>query len=241
MKKEIKLQSIVSDIPIDITSQAYQYFKKTIPKFPNQAVFIYSFKEQKMLYTEGWKDFIGYEDTEINMLLLLNSVLPEHANSLNELNKKALSFLSTKKERLEEYSITFEIQRFHKNGLVIPVFSRAGIYKSTCGKIDQVIGISQIVPSLKFGKVLQFAAYGPEKEEFEKILNKKLFHNIAISRKEKEALLLASKGYAFKEIGEKLNISQSAIEKRIIPLYKRFEVKSLSHLISFAYENHILP
>jgi DNA-binding CsgD family transcriptional regulator len=241
MKKEIKLQSIVTDIPIDITSKAYQYFKKIIPKFPNQAVFIYSFKEKKMIYTEGWKEVLGYDDTEINMLLILNSALPEYSNSLNELNTKALSFLSTKKDRLEEYSITFEIQRSHKNGSIIPVFSRAGVYKSTNGEIDQVIGISQIVPSLKFGKVLQFATYGPEKEEFEESLNKELFHHFAISRKEKEALQLASKGFAFKEIAEKLNISQSAIEKRIIPMYKRFEVKSLSHLISFAHENNILP
>ena len=45
----------------------------------------------------------------------------------------------------------------------------------------------------------------------------------------------------FKEIAERLNVSQSAIEKRIIPLYKRFNVKSLPHLISFAYDNNILP
>ena len=51
---------------------------------------------------------------------------------------------------------------------------------------------------------------------------------------------MASKGFAFKEIAEKLNVSASAIEKRIIPLYKRFNVKSLPHLISFAYDNHIL-
>jgi len=87
---------------------------------------------------------------------------------------------------------------------------------------------------------MQYAAFGPETSGFEETLNEQLFHELRISRKEKEALELASKGYAFKEIGKKLKVSQSAIEKRLIPLYKRFNVKSLPHLISFAYDNQIL-
>ncbi|WP_152286094.1 response regulator transcription factor [Flavicella marina] len=236
-----KIQSVVTEKPIDIHSDEYQHYEKIIPKFPNQAVYIYSFKEKRMVYACGWKEVLGYEDTEVNMLLMVNSAVPEYAQSLNELNNKAWYFLSTKKERLEEYSFTFEIQRFHKEGHAVPIFSRVGVYKSVNGEIEQVIGISQIVPSLKFGKVMQFATYGPEKEEFEESLNKDIFHHFAISRKEKEALQLASKGFAFKEIADKLGVSQSAIEKRIIPMYKRFKVKSLTHLISFAYDNHILP
>ena len=87
---------------------------------------------------------------------------------------------------------------------------------------------------------MQYAAFGPETSGFEESLNERLFNKLGISRKEKEALELAAKGDTFKEIAEKLNVSQSAIEKRIIPLYKRFNVKSLPHLISFAYDNHIL-
>ncbi|MDE3214048.1 MAG: helix-turn-helix transcriptional regulator, partial [Bacteroidota bacterium] len=54
------------------------------------------------------------------------------------------------------------------------------------------------------------------------------------------ALAMVAKGYSFKEIARHFKVSQSAIEKRIFPLYKRFNVKSLTHLISFAYDNHIL-
>ena len=87
---------------------------------------------------------------------------------------------------------------------------------------------------------MQYAAYGPKLSGFEESLNKQLFNKLGISRKEIEALELAAKGFAFKEIAKELNVSQSAIEKRIIPLYKRFDVKSLPHLISFAHDNHIL-
>jgi len=108
------------------------------------------------------------------------------------------------------------------------------------GTILELIGISEKIHSRKLGNIMQYAAFGPETSRFEETLSEQLFNQLAISSKEKEALELAAKGYAFKEIAKKLNVSQSAIEKRIIPLYKRFDVKSLPHLISFAHDNYIL-
>lgn len=87
---------------------------------------------------------------------------------------------------------------------------------------------------------MQYAVFGPETSNFEESLDQELFSEFLISNREKGALELAAKGFAFKEIANKLNVSQSAIEKRIIPLYKRFKVNSLPHLISFSYDNYIL-
>jgi DNA-binding CsgD family transcriptional regulator len=157
------------------------------------------------------------------------------------LNDKALQFVQSKTEALEEYSFTIELKKIHKNGTAIPLIWKVGVFASEEGKVTAIIGRSQINYSIKLGKVMRYAAYGPDKSEFEEELNKHLFHHYAISRKEKEALRLISAGYSFKEVANHFNVSQSAIEKRIIPLYKRFDVKGLNHLISFAYDNHILP
>jgi DNA-binding NarL/FixJ family response regulator len=73
------------------------------------------------------------------------------------------------------------------------------------------------------------------------MLNKNIFIHLDITEKEKEVIRLASKGFSLKEIAKEFNVTQSAIEKRLFPLYKRFDLKSLPHLISFAYENNILP
>jgi DNA-binding NarL/FixJ family response regulator len=129
----------------------------------------------------------------------------------------------------------------HKNGTPVPFVARVGVFSSEGGHITAIIGRFQVNRSIVFGKVMRYAAYGPEKSEFEDELNKTLFYKMAISLKEKEALALVAKGYSFKEIAHMLGVSQSAIEKRIIPLYKRFDVKSLTHLVSFAYDNYILP
>jgi len=230
----------VSNIPFDCTSSEYKYYKETIPSFLGEAVYIYSFKENRMLYANGWFDLLGYTDDEITLLTIVSITTPKFEEFSQELNDKALHFLATKSEQLEKYSFTLETEKVHKNGRHVPLFSRVGVFKSENGKITEIMGVSQIIKTLKRGKVMQFSAYGPEKSEFEETISKELFNQFVISGREKEALELAAKGYAFKEIAIALNVSQSAVEKRIIPMYKRFNVSSLPHLINFAHINHIL-
>ena len=230
----------VSNIPFDSNDPVYKEYSNKVPQFIGQAVYIYSFEKNRMVFANGWKDLLGYEDVEITLLKIIESTSKRHFNFSNELNDKALQFLKKINLNLDKYSFTLEVEKIHKNGDIIPLFSRVGIYKSHNGNILEVIGISERIHSRKLGNIMQYAAFGPETSSFEESLNEQLFNQLAISRKEKEALELAAKGFAFKEIAKKLNVSQSAIEKRIIPLYKRFNVKSLPHLISFSYDNYIL-
>jgi DNA-binding CsgD family transcriptional regulator len=233
-------KSHITDIPTDLNSAEALNYKKTIPLFPDEAVYIYSFKLNKMIYASGWDELLGYSDDEINILTITSITSPEYAAFSNEVSDKALMFIQSKIEDLEKYSFTIELKKTHKNGTQVPLISRVGVHSTENGKITEIIGRSQINRSIKFGKVMRYAAYGPAKSEFEEELNKSLFKYCAISIKEKEVLELVSKGYTYKEIAVQFNITLSAVEKRIHPLYKRFEVKSLAHLIRFAYENHII-
>jgi DNA-binding CsgD family transcriptional regulator len=234
-------RNFITAVPADLESEQAQFFKQTIPTFPEEAVYIYSFKENRMIFARGWEKVVGYQDNEINMLAIVNMSAPEYAPFSHDLNDKALQFIHKKSENLEEYSFTIELKKIHKDGSLVPIIARVGVFSSQNGHIESIIGRFQINRSLIFGRVMRYAAYGPEKEKFEEELNKVLFSHLAISNKEKEALSLVAKGYSFKEIAHELKVSHSAIEKRIIPLYKRFNVKSLTHLVSFAYDNFILP
>jgi DNA-binding CsgD family transcriptional regulator len=234
-------KSMITNTPADLHSKEAVFYKQTIQLFPEEAIYIYSFKENRMIYADGWEDILGYRDDEINMLTIVSITSPEYAPFSNELNDKALRFILNKNEELEKYSFTIEIKKIHKNGSHVPLIVRVGVFKSENGRVTEIIGRNQINRSINLGNIMRYAAYGPEKSEFEEELNKQLFQHYAISRKEKEAIALAAKGYSLKEIAYHYQVSQSAIEKRIIPLYSRFGVKSLSHLISFAHKNHILP
>lgn len=234
-------KSFITDIPADLTTKEAQFFKQTIPKFPLEAIYIYSFKEGKMLYADGWEDVVGYKDHEISMLKIVMMTAKDFVPFVHELNDKALMFIHKKNADLDKYSFLIEQKKVHKNGMEVPIVARVGVYDYTDGKVVSIIGRFQLNNNLRFGKVMRYAAFGPEKNEFEEELNKTLFYKNAISNKEKDVLALIAKGYSLKEVAALLKVSQSAVEKRIIPLYKRFDVKSMPHLVSFAYENHILP
>lgn len=234
-------RSFITDKPADPASAEAAFYKQRIAKFPEEGVYVYSFKNNRMMYAEGWEEVVGYRDDEINMLAIVNMTCPDYALFVHELNDKALMFIHSKTHDLEKYSFTIELKVMHKNGSEVPVVARVGVFEAEQGKLVSIIGRFQINRSLTFGKVMRYAAYGPDKDEFEEELNKSMFHHYAISDKEKEALALVAKGFSFKEIAASFHVSQSAIEKRILPMYKRFNVKSLTHLVSFAYDNHILP
>jgi DNA-binding CsgD family transcriptional regulator len=234
-------KSLITNTPADLNSAEAVHYKKTLRRFPEEAIYIYSFKENKMIYADGWEETLGYKDDEISMLRIVSISVPKYAPFSNEVNDKALKFIMNKTEQLEKYSFTIELKKIHKKGREIPMVAKVGVHESENGKVVSIIGSFTINRSITFGNVMRYAAYGPEKNQFEEDLNKSLFYTLAISDKEKAALALAAKGLPFKEIADKLNLSISAVEKRINPLYKRFNVKSLAHLVSFAYDNHILP
>ena len=234
-------KKFITDTPADLTTDEAKFFKQTIPKFPLEGIYIYSFKEGKMIYAEGWEDVLGYKDEEITMLKIVMMTAPDFIPFVHELNDKALMFIHKKTENLDKYSFLIEQKKMHKNGTEVPIIARVGVHEFADGKIVSIIGRFQVNTRLNFGKVMRYAAFGPEKNEFEEELNKTLFYKNAISNKEKDALALIAKGYSLKEVALANNVSLSAIEKRIFPLYKRFDVKSMPHLVSFAYDNHILP
>lgn len=234
-------KSFITDIPADLNTDQAQFLKQTIPRFPLEAIYIYSFKEGKMIYADGWEEVLGVKDSDISMLKIVVMTAPDYAPFVNELNDKALMFIHKKRPELEKYSFLIEQKKIHKNGHEVPIVARVGVHECENDTVVSIIGRFQVNYNIRFGKVMRYAAFGPEKNEFEEELNKNLFYKNVISNKEKDALALIAKGYTLKEAAGILNVSQSAVEKRILPLYKRFEVKSIPHLVSFAYENHILP
>lgn len=232
----------IPENPVDMTTSAYKSYKEKIHNFKDQAVYIYSIKQNKLLFANGWLDVLGYKDEEITMQTIVLATIPHFLPFSLELGNKALEFISNETENLEDFSFTLQLKKKHKNGDEVPLLSRVGVYKADNGVVEEIISVTQIVSTLRFGKVMQYAAFGPPGiERFEDFLCSELFSYSVISSKEKEALMLSAQGKTYKEIAAILNVSQSAIEKRIFPLYKRFNVQSLPHLINFAHHNHILP
>lgn len=234
-------KSFVTDVPADLSSDFARDFSKKIYKYPQEGIYIYSFEEGRMLYADGWEDVAGIPDNEISLLHILNMTAPDYTPFVDDINDKALKFIFARNERLTDYSFTIEFKLLHRNGNEVPVTAKVSVYDTTdSGHLKMIQGRFQVDHGLRFGKVMRYAAYGPEKDEFENELNENLFYPFHISNKELEVLHLLSEGFAYKEMAEKLEITPSAVEKRIRPLFQRFNVKNNAHLIAFAYQNNLL-
>jgi DNA-binding CsgD family transcriptional regulator len=234
--------SIVTDLPADPESSSYKQYKRSLLRFPDESIYIYSFKDKKLIYADGWEETLGFKDDEITLQTIIKQTDPSYAAFSNEINAKTIEFILSKKTGIKNYSFTVELKKIHRNGSMVPMEVKIGILSvDEDGMVNDIIGRFRINRNLHLGMVMRYDVQGPDKEEFEEVINKAVQKFWTISGKEKEALIYVAKGFSFKEIAEILGVSSSAIEKRVQPLYKRFNVKNLTHLVSFAYENHILP
>jgi hypothetical protein len=91
-------QIFLTAVPADLNSEEALHFKKTLLSFPEEAVYIYSFKESRMIYADGWESILGYRDDEIDMLKIISITTQEYAPFSYELNDKALIFIQSKRE-----------------------------------------------------------------------------------------------------------------------------------------------
>lgn len=234
-------RGFISNIPADLDSNEAMFIKDTLLKYPNEGVYVYSFKENRMLYADGWPEVVGIPNEELTMLGVVDFTASKFAPFVEEVNDKALMFLHQRNKNLKEYCFIIKIKIKHRDGTEIPVEARVSVHDcNEDGTLKSIMGRFQVNNSLRFGEVMRFETFGPEKEEFEEALDTSLFKQLVVSDKEIQALKLAADGFAFKQIADKLNISLSAVDKRIRPLYKRFGVTGLPHLVSFAYKNYLL-
>jgi hypothetical protein len=131
------LRSFISAVPADLQSSEAEHFRQIIPRFPEEAVYIYSFVTNRMVYASGWEEVLGYRDDEINLPTILYVTCEEYAPFSEEFNEKALLFILQKTEELEKYSFTMELKKMHKNGTPIPMISKVGVYSAHGGKIPR--------------------------------------------------------------------------------------------------------
>lgn len=240
MKSISSAHSLFSNNPPQLDN-SYNDGSFSIHRFPNEAIYIFSLEKQTMVYLNGWKDLLGYENEEITLNVLINSTIPEYMQFCTEMNQRALNFAFSLTENFEKYCCLIETKKYTKSGEVITLLENAGIYKTENGRITEIIAKYQQIKISRSNNIRYYETYGPEKTTIDEYFIEVVDEHQAISGKEKEVLSMAAKGLSIKEMADLLKISGSAVEKRLMALYRRFKVTNLTHLISFAYERGILP
>jgi DNA-binding NarL/FixJ family response regulator len=85
-----------------------------------------------------------------------------------------------------------------------------------------------------------FQASGPGIETLVEKMKLVAAREAIINGRERTILKMLAQGKSMKEIANVLYVSKSAIEKTVMPLYKRCNVRNLVELIGYSHKNGLI-
>jgi DNA-binding NarL/FixJ family response regulator len=208
--------------------------------FSDEATYVYSLKTKKIMYAKGWMELLGYANEEISMHLLVEITTPDHKEFIQEINNQALAFILSKSANLLEYSCTTECKKLSKQGEEVALLESVKVHKSLKGKVVEVIGTYKRNPRTPHlgNKYLQ--ASGPGIETLVEKMKLVAGNEALIKVRERKILKMLAQGKSMKEVAEVLFVSKSAIEKTVMPLYRKCNVRNLVELIAYAHKNGLI-
>jgi len=211
-----------------------------IPFFSDEAIFVYSLVEMKIMHAAGWQQLLGYENDEISMQMLIGITTPDYADFIREMNNQSLAFILEKRERLDEYSCTIESKKYNKAGDEVSLLESVRVYRSAKGRVTELLGRYKLNPRITNPNNKYFHASGPGIEVLVDKMREFGFTQKLLTRKQLEVLKLIASGKLMKEVAEELLISKSSVEKTIRNMCDKFQVKSSKELIAYALKNQLL-
>ena len=233
-------ETILSKEPFQPKPTVQNLRYANISNFSDEATYVYSLKTKKILFARGWMELLGYENEEISMHLLVEITTPDHKEFIQEMNNQALAFILSKSANLYEYSCTTECKKFSKQGEEVALIESVKVHKTLKGKVVEVIGTYKRNPRMPHLGNKYFQASGPGIESLVEKMRLVAAREASINGRERLILKMLAQGKSMKEVAEVLFVSKSAIEKTVMPLYRKYDVRNLVELIAYAHKNGLI-
>jgi DNA-binding CsgD family transcriptional regulator len=213
---------------------------RNIEVFADEAIYIYSLTDRKILYAKGFSSLLGYDNREISMRLLVSITTPDFADFIREMNNESLAFILGQRERLDEYCCTIESKKYNKQGKEVSLIESVRVHRTQGNRVTEVLGRYKLNPRVPNPRFKYFHASGPGIEELVEKMREFENTELQVNNKQLEILQFLAKGMIVNEIAIRLGMSKSNIEKKIYSLYKKFNVQNQKELIAFAHKNELL-
>lgn len=205
----------------------------------NETVYIYSFKENKLLFAKGFDKVYGIESHELNAQKLNSLYTPHFKNFIDEYFDRILLYLRNNNQNLNTFSIStiIKVNHFDKPVLlIIRVFDT-----DENGNLISVIGRSFRGLPIQSTNIVQYFLEGEGNANFMEKINHHLDFKDCISRKDIELIEELTMNSTIEQTSENLNLSPEHIEFYTNNLLSRFKLNSVPELIEFAKNNHLIP
>ncbi|MEN8839039.1 MAG: hypothetical protein ABF238_00870 [Flavobacteriales bacterium] len=214
-------------------------FKKYLTLKENEAVYVYSFKENKLLFTKGFENVLEVESRAVNMQFL-NSEYDELAKEfVNEYHDRALLYLYNNNHKLKTFSSSVVIKT---KRVETPLLLNIQVLNTDSkGNLISIIGRVLRDPNLIYGDIIQYNLNGDLEGDFLFQMNHKLDFQKRISLREIKIIEDLEMDIPTEEIGKKIGYANHRIEEIIKLMLERFSVKTTKDLIEFAKNKQLIP
>lgn len=217
----------------------HTYYNNLIEVGENEACYIYSFKENKLIFTKQIDALFGIPKESLNMVLL-NSIFEKDFNLFfKEFHDRLLLYLYNNKDHIQSFSCSY-ITRIKK--FKFPILVNLKFLKTDdSGNLVSIIGRIKRHENLKTTKVIQYSLNGDFEEKFTNRINFGIDHSLCISEKNINLLEILESDKSLDKASETLSITKEEISRRISQLNDRYDLKSLDELLEFSKANFLIP
>ncbi len=216
--------------PKQISSKSFSEFGL----FKKDCIYVYDFDQNKIVYTSGFKQLLGFQENEIDYLFTVNNIHPDDAAIVSRIIRGVLLYCIEYPENTRESLMTISYRRKKKGSDYITVFSQSSIYEwfengLPSKSVARLIDVSLLKKSTHVNWT--FEANNLDEIAFRKNINKA--YDGFFSSREIEIIKELILGSTSILISEKLNISKHTVATHRKNIYKKSNCHNSSELISF--------
>jgi len=214
---------------------------ENIPVSANECICVTDFNENKLTFKKGFKNFLGYENEEVNMDVLLDGFHPDDKDVITKVMREAILFTLKDPENGKGNSLLLKYRRRKKDGSYITVLSQCyvidldneGKRLKTFTKLTDITFLNDFS-----GCAYSFDANNLDKEAFKRNIYEP-YNNFFTSR-ELDIIGAINNGLTNKEIGERLFISEHTVASHRKNIFRKANCSNVIQLISFCESHGIL-
>lgn len=238
------LRAIHNAAPGSGKSQAAQLGRLigTLPPFPGHYLYIYNYREGRILHHQGLAEVLGYPDGEVSLGTLYHAFHPEDAPALSMLAEQVIGAMSRLRNPRDPFSMawTVDYRIRRKDGTYIKVLRQTMVFEMDRGTGDVIstISLCKDISAEHTSNVVGWRIHGPDEATISigklTVILPKLQYRP--SRREMEVVRELAKGKSSKEIAATLNISVLTVATHRRNLLERTGTHNTPELVRQAME-----
>lgn len=242
-------KNTVNNLTENDTKQTNNYIEaiKAFSRTTYSSLYVIDYEKKGFDYVSDNPLFLcGHTPEEVKEMgyeFYFKYVPPKDLNLLLKINTIGFDFYETKPiHERKKYTISYDFLLKTEEGKSILINQKlTPVFLNEEGKIWKALCVVSLSSKLSSGNIIIYKNGSDETYEYDLNANYwKILEKIKLNNREKEILQYSIRGYAIKEIAEKIFVSPDTVKFHRKKLFERLDVTNISEAITYATNNKLV-